>query len=242
MLAGSPAIDMGVSTVCPARDQIGNPRPSGSGCDAGAFEYQHPLIKASALLSAAPVAGADGGAAKNPDTCGSLPAHIQVQTTTAGANCQVVGAAGIGIQSVIDVGFVAAVDVWGWLGAGAKVCIAGTGSITFIDAANAPKFPGSLPASYANGMTCAELTTPGTVILVPGPASDSPSMALSGCMVTTSHVLNLRLSPGGRIIGVVPADATLTALARTDSWFKVDFIGVTGWISADYASPAGSCG
>ena len=36
--------------------------------------------------------------------------------------------------------------------------------------------------------------------------------------------------------------AALTALARTDAWFQADAIGVTGWISADYVAPHGTCG
>ena len=61
-------------------------------------------------------------------------------------------------------------------------------------------------------------------------------------MVTTTYVLNLRAEPNGEIIGMVAHNATLTALARTDAWFKVDANGVTGWISADYVAPTGACG
>ncbi len=38
LLAGSPAIDAGDDGACPAEDQRGEPRPSGAGCDVGAFE------------------------------------------------------------------------------------------------------------------------------------------------------------------------------------------------------------
>ena len=37
---GNPAIDAGVTSVCSALDQRGEPRPSGAGCDIGAFELQ----------------------------------------------------------------------------------------------------------------------------------------------------------------------------------------------------------
>lgn len=40
LMAGSPAIDAGRSTNCPALDQRGVSRPQGAGCDAGAFEWQ----------------------------------------------------------------------------------------------------------------------------------------------------------------------------------------------------------
>src|SRR5439155_14749454 len=39
LLAGSPAIDAGDSAACPAVDQRGISRPSGAGCDIGAFEF-----------------------------------------------------------------------------------------------------------------------------------------------------------------------------------------------------------
>ncbi|MCY3799883.1 MAG: SH3 domain-containing protein [Chloroflexi bacterium] len=62
------------------------------------------------------------------------------------------------------------------------------------------------------------------------------------CRVTTTHVLNFRDGPAGNRIGLVPANATLTASARESGWFKVDYRGVSGWISADYVTTAGVCG
>jgi uncharacterized repeat protein (TIGR01451 family) len=38
LLPGSPAIDSGTNTGCPATDQSGVPRPTGFGCDMGAYE------------------------------------------------------------------------------------------------------------------------------------------------------------------------------------------------------------
>jgi len=40
LLAGSPAINAADSSDCPPFDQRGKPRPFGSGCDIGAFEYE----------------------------------------------------------------------------------------------------------------------------------------------------------------------------------------------------------
>ncbi len=39
LLAGSPAIDAGDNTHCPATDLLGTPRPQGSSCDIGAYEF-----------------------------------------------------------------------------------------------------------------------------------------------------------------------------------------------------------
>ena len=67
------------------------------------------------------------------------------------------------------------------------------------------------------------------------------SKELLGCGVTTSYVLNFRDGPGGNHVGRVPENATLVAIARTPGWFKVDFEGALGWISADYVVQQGNC-
>lgn len=64
----------------------------------------------------------------------------------------------------------------------------------------------------------------------------------SSCRVTSTHALNFRDGPAGNRIGLVRANATLTASARESSWFKVEYNGVDGWISADYVTTVGVCG
>jgi predicted outer membrane repeat protein len=56
LLAGSPAIDAG-GAPCPARDQRGVARPSGSACDAGAYELTQPKPVASPRSLLPPAAG-----------------------------------------------------------------------------------------------------------------------------------------------------------------------------------------
>ena len=65
---------------------------------------------------------------------------------------------------------------------------------------------------------------------------------LSACSVTTTHTLNFREEPDGKIIGGVQDNETLTAVARTPSWFNVEHRGTLGWISADYVVAEGDCG
>lgn len=43
LLQGSPAINTGTATACPATDQLGTTRPQGSSCDIGAIEYVAPI-------------------------------------------------------------------------------------------------------------------------------------------------------------------------------------------------------
>lgn len=56
LLQGSPAIDAGSATVCPATDQRGVARPFGSYCDVGAFEAPFPSTHP-AILQVAAAAG-----------------------------------------------------------------------------------------------------------------------------------------------------------------------------------------
>ena len=43
LLQGSPAINAGTATACPATDQLGTTRPQGNSCDIGAIEYVAPV-------------------------------------------------------------------------------------------------------------------------------------------------------------------------------------------------------
>ena len=72
-------------------------------------------------------------------------------------------------------------------------------------------------------------------------------------MVTTDAILNFRRSPGGprvhfvdpwgaQIAGWLPRGVTLTALERTADWFRVDYHGTRGWVSAEWVTPHGVCG
>ena len=58
-------------------------------------------------------------------------------------------------------------------------------------------------------------------------------------MVTLQYALNFRETPGGRIMRVLPAFVTLTAVERVPGWILVDWYGQKGWVSADYVDDAG---
>ena len=87
----------------------------------------------------------------------------------------------------------------------------------------------------------------------PGLAGSAQAAARTGpvqnCMVTTTEIVNFREAPGGGLViadwipnSWLPRNATLTALERTSDWFKVDYYGLQGWISADYVTTRGDCG
>ena len=76
---------------------------------------------------------------------------------------------------------------------------------------------------------------------------------LTYCKVRTKYIVNFRDAPAGNLLrftdvwgipndGMLPYNVKLTALERTRDWFKVDYHGTQGWISADYVEPIGSCG
>ena len=99
-----------------------------------------------------------------------------------------------------------------------------------------------MPAYTRDGMTCAFLARPGSLVLMPGPAPSLRVESLTDCMITTTHILNLRQSPAGEVMLHLPYGVTLTALARTADWLQVDSHGEVGWISAAYVVPADNCG
>ena len=168
-----------------------------------------------------------------------------------GIQVRQVGTDAIGIQSILDAGFIDAVDVWGYAEQGVEVCIPAngrTGVLIFVDSNTTPRVITPLQSTLSDGFICASVSGPGNIVFVeswegapePVPAAASAT-ALQGCMVTATAALNFRDGPDGDIIGAVPYNASLTAIARADGWFQVDNNGVTGWISADYVTVSGDC-
>ena len=82
------------------------------------------------------------------------------------------------------------------------------------------------------------------------------AISLDNCLVTPSHKLNLRAEPWGDVLGIVPKHTTVSATARTQSWFKVRFAEdlessdseddqaepIEGWIAAWLSETEGDCG
>ena len=190
------------------------------------------------------------------DTCGGFSSGgygVQIQPTYglgSGVQCGSLDAGGVGNQSVIDAGVYASVDLWGYVAQGVEVCFEGKGSLTFLDASASPRAVSHIGHYIRDGMTCAKLDKQGTVVLGPLRAGDSPAPAHvrsqhqkppSECMVRTNFNVNLRDAPAGNWLALVYEDSTLTGLACVNGWFQVDFLGVVGWLSADYVTPVGNC-
>ena len=263
----SPAVDDAACLDSVFDDQRGYLRPtSGSNCDIGAYEYgAMPPERREPTSDDSGDSGDSGGsrddegdsaagAAPAISTCLTLPG-IAVSGISQSTQCQRVDAVGIANPNIREGDYVDAVDVWSWVLPNTQICFeAAGGGIKFIDTATIPRTVHDLEAHSLNGLTCAEINGPGILVLLPGdppPARNAASgsaptattgQSLSGCMVRATASLNLRLSPGGAVIGGVGETWLLTAVERTAGWFRVDRLGEYGWISADYVETEGTCG
>ena len=185
--------------------------------------------------------------ASTASTCLTLDG-IAAYNLSESTQCQRVNAMQIANPDIKEGDFVDAVDVWSWVTPNTQICFEAVGgSFKFIDTTAMPRTVHELAAYGLNGMVCATINGPGIVILLPGgPAppldTSTAGQSLSGCMVTANTGLNLRMNPGGAVIGGVAEGWTLTAVERTSGWFKVDRLGAMGWISADWVETQGACG
>ncbi len=75
--------------------------------------------------------------------------------------------AGIGIQSIIDAGYLAALDVYGYVEQGVEVCFPQIGRVIFLDAQTMPRAIVPLESTVRNGMTCVSIDSPGSLVLLP---------------------------------------------------------------------------
>ncbi len=141
------------------------------------------------------------------DDCVLPGGSVQVSAAN-GMNCTSLSSTGVGNQSVLDQGFINAVDVWGNFSASVEVCLSGIGSLIFMDASNAPRIPQAISSSVRNNMTCSTISTPGSVILV-GTANQALQTTIntgsSGLTTTAAPIINTN----GNISHIVQAGENL---------------------------------
>ena len=262
-----PGNDIGDAAICATypKDQAGEDRPATS-CNSGSVEAQFdaPIsnysdrgINPLAPIIPARSSGSSRGAAPTPtpirkaySTCDDFQGpRISVRGHNLGTQCQEVFDDGIGNAQVLAGGYVYALDVWSYLGAGVQVCFDQPGKAILLDAAYSPRRIMPLYAYSQNGSTCVELRRAGTVVLQPGPWQPEGAIqpggdsgrALSNCMARLEAILKFRESPGGRMKNVLRSGITLTALRRTANWIYVDHHGDRGWVSAKWVTLLGGC-
>ena len=104
--------------------------------------------------------------------------YIALQTATgmtfeatygldSGVHFRQLDGAGIGVQSIIDAGPLAALDVYGYVEQGVEVCFPQAGRLLFLDARTMPRTIVPLESTFVNGMTCASISSPGSLVLLP---------------------------------------------------------------------------
>ena len=75
--------------------------------------------------------------------------------------------AGIGVQSIIDAGYLEAFDVYGYVEQGVEVCFPQIGRVIFLDARTMPRAIVPLDSTVVNGQTCVSINSPGSLVLLP---------------------------------------------------------------------------
>ena len=214
--------------------------------------------------------GARSSSAASTENCGSvinlpltgLQLHA-IDGMNSGIQFRRLDNCGIGDQSVIDMGFLDAVDIWSNIGSGYSVCFPQEGRIVFLDAATSPRTLVFPDYHFDDGWTCASLDRAGTMVLVKSsdtassaaatttsatvtrrPGTDDSvddAIALEDCLVTPRLNLRLRREPWGTILDVVPSDTAVEAKARTQSWLNVTYLEQEGWMAAWLADSEGDC-
>ena len=169
-----------------------------------------------------------------------------VDGLNSGIEFQRVNQGGVGIPSVLDLGFLDAVDVWSNIGGGYEVCFPQIGRIIFLDAATSPRTVMEIEYVERDGYTCASMDRAGTLVLVRtvdnGDSTPSDEQPLANCTITTTHRLNLRDAADGAVgQWVIPANQTLLAFARTESWFKAVYNENADWVSTRFVTTNGDC-
>lgn len=166
---GSPAIDaIPVVDCVVSNDQIGTTRPQGDACDIGAIEGGGGFI--------VPVP-------TGPEVLGCVfdtPSGMEIGNVPDNTYCTVLMRAGKVVnypgavpENLIGLGVIMAVDVFRMDGGRSitefptygRICLRGNGRMFYMDARNAPRYPIEMPTERVNGMTCAWIPAPGTLIL-----------------------------------------------------------------------------
>ena len=104
--------------------------------------------------------------------------HVALQAATgatfgatfgldSGVHFRQLDGAGIGIQSIIDAGYLEAFDVWGYVEQGVEVCFSQVGRVVFLDARTSPRAIVPLESTVVNGQTCVSINSPGSLVLLP---------------------------------------------------------------------------
>ena len=185
--------------------------------------------------------GCDEPSPEDPFICDDIPFEIFIDSGSPDIRCEIVQISDIDKHPSMNAGIEAAVEIWGNMEQGVEVCISGSGSLVFMDTEFTPPAVTRLPLYEERGLLCARINKSGTLVHVAS-LTEEASIPLTDCLVTTANVLRLRDAADGDVVqALAPFGVTLPARARTAGWFFVEFLGMDGWISAEYVHTAGIC-
>lgn len=185
--------------------------------------------------------GCEAPSPEAPFICEDVPFDIFITTDSTDIRCEMMEISDIDKHPSMNAGIDVAVEIWGSTDRGVEICLKGSGSLVFMDTEFTPPAVTRLPLYQDGDLLCARINKSGTIVQVAA-LTDETSIPLTNCLVTAENVLRLRDAAGGEVVqALVPFRVTMPARARTASWFFVEFMGMDGWLSADYVQTAGIC-
>jgi predicted outer membrane repeat protein len=172
LLTGSVAIDYYAPACAVTNDALGTSRPLGAGCDVGAVEsagVSAPITPPSTTSGAAVL----GCALDTVDGVEVANAPDNTYCRILMRNGSVISYSGAVPADLIGLGVILAVDVYRLEGgmsintfpAYARICLSGAGRYFYMDGRDAPRYSVEMPTEQVDGLTCAWIPAPGTVIL-----------------------------------------------------------------------------
>lgn len=154
-------------------DQLGNARPTGTNCTAGAVEIDDDAVVIIPEEPAAPIVLVIGCVFDTPNGVELADVPDDTYCRVLMRDGRVTDYHGAIPEVFINLGVIVAVDVYRLEGGRAvvefphyaRVCLAGTGRYFYLDARTSPRAITEMPTEQHNGMTCAWIPATGTVIL-----------------------------------------------------------------------------
>lgn len=104
--------------------------------------------------------------------------------------------------------------------------------------------PGAVNPSAGEASVVVPSVTEGTPAAPGTTTTVAPGVVdVTNCRVTTTRMVRLRDEPNltSAVITVLPYRTTWKVTEAESGWYRVIYLNTQGWVSADYATPLGTC-